>query len=104
MNFTSWPPCLPFSSHRGCSLLLAAAHTQTHPEGCFADLSLIKVTEKNNRCTYMAETAQSPQAAPGYRAGESLGSKSNTRQPPLSPGQDGRRKRVSQDCVELAGD
>lgn len=63
MNFTSWLPCLPFSFHLGCSLLLAAAHIQTHPEGCFVDLNLTKLTAKNNCSTYIAETAQPPEAA-----------------------------------------
>lgn len=51
-DFTSWPLYLAFSFHLGSSLFLAAAHIQTHPEGCFTDLSLIKLTVKNNYSLY----------------------------------------------------
>lgn len=104
MNFTSWLPYHPVSFHLGCSLFLAVAHIQTHLEGCFVDLSLIKVTVKNNCSTYIAKAAQPPAAALGSRAGESLGNKRSLKEPSLSQGQEGKRKQVSQDCVELAGD
>lgn len=94
MNPASWLPYFPLLFHLGCSLLLAAAHVQTHSDVCFPDLGLIKLTVKGNYCTYTDEVAQLPEAVFQPCAGESLdwGSNSETKEQSFSPRQEGERK------------
>lgn len=94
MNPASWLPHFPLLFHLGCSLLLAAAHVQTHSEVCLPDLGLIKLTVKGNYCTYTDEIAQFPEADFQPCTGESLdqGSNSETKEQSFSLRQGGKRK------------
>lgn len=70
MDFASWLPCFPVLFHLGSSLLPAAAHIWTHPEVCFPDLNLTRLTVKENYCVCVVESAQFPKAVSQDYTGE----------------------------------